>query len=81
MTKKQVVEKHSTLKIKTGLKAGDHCWGAWNSLNPWDDRSIENFVNCCQNDRNCLKGSSSPDYRQKSPSQDYGGMQGLPRKM
>ena len=71
MTKKQVVEKQLIFRVKTGLKAGEHCWGAWNGLNPRDDRSIERFVDCCQNDRNCLKGSSSQDSR----------WQGVPTKM
>lgn len=53
--KKQVVEKQSTFKVKTGLKAGDHCWNAWNHLDPWNDRTVEEFVDCCRKDRKCLK--------------------------
>lgn len=55
MLKKQIVEKQLTLKVKTGLKAGEHCWDAWNRLNPRDRGSVETFVDCCRNDNRCLK--------------------------
>ena len=55
MTKKQVGEQQSSLKVKTGIKAGDHCWDAFRNINSRDRRSVETFVNCCRDDSKCLK--------------------------
>ena len=57
MTKKQIVEKQSLLKLKTGVKAGEHCWDAWNDLqqNPHQPSKIYTFVSCCRGDNKCLK--------------------------
>jgi hypothetical protein len=51
------VKKARQLKLKTGLKAGEHCWLKWNNLLKDLDNAEKqlDFVDCCRNDRKCLR--------------------------
>jgi hypothetical protein len=41
------------MKIKTSVKAGEHCSIAWSAL----EQSVKDLGNCCKGDpANCLKG-------------------------
>ena len=50
-------ERAKPLKVKTGVKAGAHCWDAFNRL-AQDQRSRpkrDNFLSCCWSDPECLR--------------------------
>lgn len=56
MIQKQMIEKTSSLKVKTGLKAGAHCRIAFNDVlnDSRNQKKIDHFVNCCRGDNKCL---------------------------
>jgi hypothetical protein len=45
------------LKVRTGLKAGEHCKDAFRKhlQDPHNSRRIDEFVNCCRGDRDCMR--------------------------
>jgi hypothetical protein len=49
-------EQAKSLKVKTGVKAGKHCWDAFNSLanDQTSRRKRDAFLNCCFSDPECL---------------------------
>jgi hypothetical protein len=56
MTIKRVTEKPTVLKIKTGLRAGEHCRDAFRGfIHDPNNYTAQNFVNCCQDDDKCLR--------------------------
>ena len=56
MTIKQAAKKPALLKIKTGLKAGDHCRDAFRDfINHQNHDTRQQFMDCCQKDRKCLQ--------------------------
>lgn len=56
MTIKSVADKPTGFKLKTGLKAGEHCRDAFKAFirNP-TTQSNRNFVDCCRKDDRCLQ--------------------------
>lgn len=53
---KLAAKKPALLKVKTGLKAGEHCKDAFRDLirNP-SDFTNRQFLNCCEKDNRCLQ--------------------------
>ncbi len=49
-------EQAKSLKVKTGVKAGEHCWDAFNAfVYDRDSHSKrDHFLTCCLNDSQCL---------------------------
>ncbi|HMR65997.1 MAG TPA: hypothetical protein PKE64_18465 [Anaerolineae bacterium] len=45
------------LKVRTGLKAGKNCKDAFRRhlQDPYNSRKIDEFVNCCRGDRDCMR--------------------------
>ena len=45
------------MKVKTEIKAGEHCWNALNDLlrNPGDGNRQRKFCECCAKDPWCLR--------------------------
>ena len=56
MMTKRASETPVLLKVKTGLKAGEHCKNAFKDYieNP-NNSNANKFVSCCQGDNKCLQ--------------------------
>ena len=54
--KAEITTQKTSLKVKTGLKAGDHCRIAFQEhlRDPYNNDRIRKFVDCCQGDSRCL---------------------------
>ncbi|MCB0209095.1 MAG: hypothetical protein KDJ52_07190 [Anaerolineae bacterium] len=55
--KAKTTTQKTSLKIKTGLKAGYHCRDAfqYHLRDPYNNGKIKDFVDCCQGDNKCLQ--------------------------
>lgn len=53
----QIITQKTALKVKTGLKAGDHCRNRFQEhlRDPYNNDRIKKFVECCQDDNKCLR--------------------------